>query len=362
MRIQIHDKHQNPRAAVVGAAVGNSFVDNVPDRSLAGLSGRSLFRRRIVRIAGLVCLAFFGCEQRPREAERSPAQPIIVLTTCQPVLEMARSAAGESRTRLQIESAVPATVSSRHWAVDREQAARLQTAQRIFLHGAGYEPWKDRVTLARSRVVDTASDYYDRFIRVPDVVTHRHGPEGAHSHPGTVWATWLDPQLALLQFQRIQTELGRLSPDDAQAIQQNSADWQLRLEQLEADVQDLRRLTHDRQIQVLGDGPWYQYLVARLDLPLMYLHWPDTGDTLSELDCNELLAMLNETTVNESTLFLVRTELADAARPLLEGQPIQLVPMDLTELPSDDNRTVLDRWEENIRHLDAAIRNQGQGP
>lgn len=45
-----------------------------------------------------------------------------------------------------------------------------------------------------------------------DAVTHQHGPDGKHAHPGTVWATWLDPELLNSQLNQVTESLVRASP------------------------------------------------------------------------------------------------------------------------------------------------------
>ena len=63
---------------------------------------------------------------------------------------------------------VPNETSSPNWSPTVDDAKTMQQARLILVSGAGYEPWKDRVSLPGSRTRDTAAGYYDQLIRIPD--------------------------------------------------------------------------------------------------------------------------------------------------------------------------------------------------
>jgi zinc transport system substrate-binding protein len=67
---------------------------------------------------------------------------------------------------------------------DDQTVAAFQQANLIVVNGASFEKGLAKVTLAESRVVDTAKPLADELIVLTETVTHTHGPQGKHSHEG----------------------------------------------------------------------------------------------------------------------------------------------------------------------------------
>ena len=119
---------------------------------------------------------------------------------------------------------------------------------------------------------------------------HTHGPEGEHSHKGTAFTTWLDPDLAIEQARAITEAFVRARPDQEEAIRGRFSDLEIDLRTLSDELQ---RLTTDQGgTLVLFSHPVYQYLIRRYNLRARTVHWePDempTANQWKELD--ELLA------------------------------------------------------------------------
>jgi len=173
---------------------------------------------RIIAFVLLCHLA--GCQPAATPASTPPtssARPLKIVVTSQVLLEMTQAICND---RFEVVKLIPNGISSRHWEPSGDDARALQQAKLILISGAGYEPWKDRVSLPGSRVKDTAAGYYGDFMRIPDAVSHQHGPEGKHSHPGTVWATWLDPNLAIAQLQHVTNACVKIAPERESEWQQ----------------------------------------------------------------------------------------------------------------------------------------------
>ena len=104
------------------------------------------------------------------------------------------------------------------WTPGAEQIQLLQSADVVILNGAGAEPWLNLITLDRRHLIDTSVNISDRLIPLEDSVQHQHGPEGEHSHEGTAFTTWLDPQLAIAQAEVVTSALVELVPSDERAV------------------------------------------------------------------------------------------------------------------------------------------------
>jgi zinc transport system substrate-binding protein len=176
------------------------------------------------------------------------------------------------------------------WTPGAEQVADLQSAELVLLNGAGYEGWLDFVSLREERLVDTTAGIRDRLLPLEEETVHQHGPEGEHSHAGTAFTTWLNPQLAVAQAEAIAAALVRLSPGHEAAFTGRLARLSDRLNQLDLDLAQTFEALGNQPL--LFSHPVYQYLQARYRVNGRSVHWepeiaPGTRDWL---DLNQLLA------------------------------------------------------------------------
>ena len=85
------------------------------------------------------------------------------------------------------------------WAPGGQESADLQNAELLILNGAGYESWLAFTTLPAGHLLDTTANVQAMLLPIENETVHQHGPAGKHSHQGTAFTTWLDPQLATEQ-------------------------------------------------------------------------------------------------------------------------------------------------------------------
>jgi zinc transport system substrate-binding protein len=304
---------------------------------------------RVFLLAALIV----GCDgssglQTQVSSEKEPQR---VVVTSQPLLEMAQVV---GQGIFEISKIVPEDVSSRDWKPRQEDIRTLQHAKLILISGAGYEPWKDRVSLPGSRLKDTAAGYYDQFIRIPDAVVHQHGPEGLHSHPGTVWATWLDPDLAMSQLSHVTSALVRISPEQKNAIETASAKLKAQLDSLNPLIAELAASSGNSPVTVISDGPLYQYLLNRLSWKTNYLHWSDSGDP-SDQDQDELRALVKTLPESQPRIFLLHDRASTAAAEIATAAGFSVVRIDLCEFPVEPVVPFVDRMRANLTRLKTAV-------
>jgi hypothetical protein len=60
-----------------------------------------------------------------------------------------------------------------------------------------------KVSLSRSKMVDTSAKSRDRYIAADEIVTHSHGAKGKHAHESMAFTTWIDLDLAAQQAKAI---------------------------------------------------------------------------------------------------------------------------------------------------------------
>lgn len=295
-----------------------------------------------------------GCaETKPPNvpAAKSAGRSQIVVTS-EPLLQMTQALVGENVATGLV---VPAGTSSPDWSPTAADARTMQDASVILLSGAGYEPWKDRVSLPRSRVRDTAAGYYDQLIRIPDAVTHQHGPTGSHSHPGTVWATWLDPDLCAAQLHQVSLNCVRLLPNQKQTIETAEAKLSAELNSLNSIIAAIKTAAEDEALVIYSDAPRYQYLTQRLGWELRYLHW-QTSAPLTDANRTELLDLFQSesdaaATENEYRLFLLDSRHSIETESFVRESGCTVIRIDLCEKPSSESLSLPNRLKQNLQQI-----------
>ncbi len=198
-------------------------------------------------------------------------RPLAIYVVNHPLQYFAERIGGQ---QVAVTFPAPGNVDPAHWSPEPETIAAFQQADRILLNGAGYARWTERATLPRSRCVDTAAAFRERWIPAEDNVTHRHGPTGEPAHGKFASNTWLDPTLAALQAGAITEALSEARPGDAATFESRNRELQRALSKL--DIR-LANATHAiGHAPLLFSHPVYDYLIRRYDLNSVSLDWePD---------------------------------------------------------------------------------------
>ncbi|MBL9120145.1 MAG: zinc ABC transporter substrate-binding protein [Phycisphaerae bacterium] len=176
----------------------------------------------------------------------------------------------------------PVDIDPAFWQPTAEDIATMQAADLVILNGAGFEHWRSQVSLVERTVIETAEGFKAAWIETRDGVTHSHGTEGAHSHAGTAFTTWLDPDQAIEQARAIHARLAALLPDQA-------TDLQARFMGLERDLRTLNgqfesAIGSSNGLPLVFSHPIYQYFIRRYELNGRSLHWePEEMPSESEL-------------------------------------------------------------------------------
>ena len=217
----------------------------------------------------LLIVEFAGCSSEPKPTSQLTAEskkPTVFVVNY-PLAYFARRIGGEL---VDVVFPVPEEFDPAHWDPDAEAIATFQSADLVLLNGADYAKWTLRATLPWSRTAVTTRDVEDKYIEVPDAVTHSHGPEGEHAHAVLASETWLDPKLAIAQARVVKDELEKLVPDSAASINANC-------EALIADLQSLDEEFESTFAQSSGlwtaSHPAFSYIGRRYSLELEIVHW-----------------------------------------------------------------------------------------
>jgi zinc transport system substrate-binding protein len=169
---------------------------------------------------------------------------------------------------------VPPDVDPAFWTPDIPTINAYQQTDLILLNGATYAKWVGKVSLPRSRIVDTSKKFRGQYIVGKGAVSHSHGPGGEHSHAGTAFTTWLDFSYATKQAQAIAKALGRKQPTLVNTFNKNLAALVKDLNVLDEDMQAVVSRAPNKPL--VASHPVYQYLARRYGLNLKSVMWePD---------------------------------------------------------------------------------------
>lgn len=186
---------------------------------------------------------------------------------------------------------VPEGVDPSFWRPSIADISMIQWADLILLNGAGFATWVDRVSLPRSRLVNTSAAIEDRFI-VTESITHSHGDGGEHAHEGLASYTWLDPTLAIAQAAAVAAAITARDLAPAEDVATRLESLRTELETLDTAARAALGAAPDTAL--IATHPRYQYVARRYDLSITSLEW-DAGAMPSEDDLADLAALIEET-------------------------------------------------------------------
>ena len=227
----------------------------------------------IVVILGFVAL--FGAPT-PHGAAVEPGMPL-VMTVNYPLYYFARRIAG---AHAKVRFPAPKGLDPAFWSPSAKDVLGFQNADLILINGADYAKWIDKVSLPPSRMINTSRVFAKDYLPAGVKTTHSHGPQGAHSHTGWAFTTWLDFTQAVKQASTIKDALVRLRPGRAKILQSNFTKLEQELLALDAELIEIANRNKDTP--VFASHPVYQYFARRYGLKFVAVTWepdilPDDG-------------------------------------------------------------------------------------
>ncbi|MBW1828768.1 MAG: zinc ABC transporter substrate-binding protein [Deltaproteobacteria bacterium] len=169
---------------------------------------------------------------------------------------------------------VPSEGDPAYWMPDAKTIIEYQQADLILLNGANYAKWVKKVSLPRSKMVDTSADFKGQYITAEEITTHSHGPEGKHAHESLAFTTWIDFDLAAKQAEAIAKALVRKKPDLRDMFHQNYVALEKDLIALNQMIKQI--VSKKQQQPLIASHPVYDYFLKRYGLNMKSVHWePD---------------------------------------------------------------------------------------
>ncbi len=202
------------------------------------------------------------------------------------------------------------------WRPGIADISAMQGADLIALNGAGFANWITKVSLPRSRILDTSKGFADQYIKT-ETITHSHGEDGAHSHTGTATYTWLDFALASRQAEALATGLMRKMPGEKDAIAQNLEALKAELATLDLSAQEIAGLANGRK--AITSHPRYQYFGRAYGLDVSAMEW-DANEAVTQTQWDALAAKVADT---GATLFFWEAAPAPEARERIKAMGLR---------------------------------------
>ena len=241
---------------------------------------------RFAKLAGLTAVAILLAVLRPQTVLAE--DKLQIYTVNYPLAYFAERIAGDLA---EVRFPAPPGVDPAFWMPSTETIAGYQSADLILLNGAGYAKWTQKVSLPRSRLVDTSRAFRDAYIQEAQAFSHGHGRGGEHEHGGVAFTTWLDLSQAARQAEVVAQALTRGLPKAKDRIDRNLQALKGELMALDEDIAEVAGT--DPRRPLLASHPVYQYLTRRYGLNLMSLMW-EPDEVPSAEQWTELEGILTE--------------------------------------------------------------------
>ena len=253
-------------------------------------------------------LAVAGCQPVASQAPAPPPHRRQIYATSYPLFYVAARLAED---KAEVVFPAPPNEDPAFWRPAKEVVRRYQQADLILLNGAAFEKWVDTTSLPLNTQVDTSAPFKAEWIMFPEVITHSHGPHGAHSHGNIDFNTWLDPLLLIRQADIAEAALERLSVRSEAELRQRAQQLRRDLEGLDGQLGEISKVLAGQPL--LASHPVYGYLARRYHWDLHSVHWePDEPVSAAQWTAFDALRAQHPGTLmlwEEEPLAEVRAEL-----------------------------------------------------
>ena len=234
----------------------------------------------LIRVALCLALWFIGATAAAAD------NPLNVYVVNYPLKYFAERIGGP---HVKVTLPVPADVDPVYWTPGIADIGAYQQADLILLNGAGYAKWVSKVSLPRSKTVDTSRGLKNKYITVKETMTHSHGGDGEHAHEGLAFTTWLDLSFAAKQADAVFEALARKQPRQKDLFRANYLALENDLLALDSRMKAI--VSNNNTVPIIFSHPVYEYLAKGYGFNGKSVHWePDQEPIPSQIaELNKLM-------------------------------------------------------------------------
>ncbi|MEZ6094776.1 MAG: metal ABC transporter substrate-binding protein [Pirellulaceae bacterium] len=260
-----------------------------------------------------------------------------------PLFSMVQDLVGDS---VAVRMPCPSGTNPADWTPTPTDVAVFQNARLFLFNGAGLSPWVETVSLPESKRYDTSQSYENRLLTNEDMVTHSHGPEGAHTHGQIACTTWLDFELTQQQLDSVAQRLALDFPELKNQILERQERLNERLGRFDQSL--LAQKAKFASTPLIGSHPVYQYVANRYGMNLPCVHW-EPGIVPNAAEIDRLEKLIAET--NAKTM-IWEGDPEGEVRKIVENHGMKVVVVDpLAARPMSENANWFDLIELQVQRL-----------
>jgi len=189
---------------------------------------------------------------------------------------------------------VPGDIDPAYWEPEPQQVELYQDADLIILNGADYAKWIEKVSLPKTKIINSSLAIKDNYLKLQEGITHSHGPKGEHEHEGFAFTTWLNFKYSILQAESVKNALIKLLPDSKDKFVKNFMFLKDDLEKLDKRMTEI---TSNISKPIIASHPVYQYLAEGYNINIISVHWEPT-DIPDEIEWEKFDKILKEHPTN----------------------------------------------------------------
>ncbi|WP_322487356.1 metal ABC transporter solute-binding protein, Zn/Mn family [Chloroflexus sp.] len=290
-------------------------------------------------------------------------EAIAVMASTSIVADVVRQVGGE---RVQVDTIVPTGADGHSYEPSPQDLARVNTAKAIFIVGAGYEEFIERLIASSGTQAPVASLSENLALRTmseEEAAGHahdEHGDEHEHSHEADKvdGHTWTDPANVKAWVDVIASTLSQLDPAGANTYTTRAAEYQRQLDELDRWITEQFAVIPAERRLIVSDHMIFGYMADRYGLRQVGAIIPGVS-TSTAPSAQELAALQDLITDNGVTaIFVGDIANQQLAEQIARDTGAKIVRV-LTESLTDANgpgATYIDYMRYNVTQMVDALR------
>ena len=285
----------------------------------------------------LISLAFIlsACSSAVESGKRDTRLPVVA--SISPLADFARQVGGD---RVQVEVLVPAGASPHTFELSPAQLKAVARARVFVLNGVGLEFWADKV-------ISAANNPQLMIVTASEGIKILAGDEDS---PGGNPHTWLSPQKAMLQVEKIRAAFANADPAGAEIYRSNADRFLQELRVLDREIRTAVAGFSSRKF-VAFHAAW-SYFAADYGLEEVGVVERRPGQEPSPVEIGDIIRQVKE--IKAKAIFAEPQFSSKAAETIAEETGIRVLLLNPLGRPPDYG--YLDLMRFNLSQISLALR------